>query len=1066
MKKILLNLLALTVFVLVAQMAFAQVTTSGINGKVTDVNGEALTGATIIAVETQTNSEYATVSDVSGFYYLPNMNPGGPYKLTVSFVGFEAFIKNEIYLTLGQTLKINIELSETATELTGVEIIATKNDMFDGNRTGAETVIDRERINAIPSISGDLNDFTKLTPQANIVGNGISIAGSNNRYNSVMIDGTINNDVFGLAANGMNGGQTGISAISYEAIDQIQVVIAPYDVRMSGFAGGGINAVTKRGTNEFHGSAYFKYRDPTFAGWTPGDVENEDREKLPDFTATTYGLTLGGPIIKDKLFFFVNAEFQKDETPQPFDFADYTGASSEAELNDLAELLRNEYGYDPGGFLNNTRELNGRKILARLDYNINRNHKLMVRYQYVFGESIGPIQTNKDDIYFYNSGVQFPSTTHTAAIELKSIFGSQYSNNLKIGLTAVNDDRNVMGDKFPGITIDDGSGTIHLGGEIYSTGNQLNQKIFTLTDNFQIYKGRHAITVGTHNEFYNIYNLFMRRAYGDYAFDSVSGFMQGDPSSYYRIGYSLVDDVRGDGSAAAADFNAFQFGFYVQDEFQATSNLKITGGLRLDIPMFMDDPVERPGFNDTTIAKLEQYYDLKGAKSGSMPKSQLLWSPRVGFNWDISGDASFQLRGGTGIFTSRIPFVWPAGSYTNNGMMIGDYPIYGGEPFNPNWQDQPVGGDDAPSGSQIDLYAEDFKFPQVWRSNIAVDYKLPGDVIATVEFIYTKTINNVLWKDVNIKPPWDSATGTPDNRPLYNTYKNGIEDEYGQIMLGDNTNEGYTYNITTQLRKQFDFGLFASLAYTYGKAESVFDGTSSQNSSQWNYLVSSPIPRNEAQLAISDFDLGHRIVGLVSYRIEYANHLATSVALYYNGQTGRPFSYIYDDYRGNFTNEAYKGPQLIYIPENQSDIILVENNDGLTPEEQWIELDAFIQQDKYLSEHRGEYATRNASRLPWTNIFDLKIAQDIFYKTGTYKHTLQLTFDIFNFGNLLYKDWGRRYTVSNNNIGLIDFEGFQEDGTTPEFSFTRPADDEPWYLDDSGLYSSRWQGMIGIRYKF
>ena len=1065
MKKKLLSFLILTSLVISSQWVFAQVTTSGINGQVTDVNGETLTGATVMAVETQTSSEYATISDDKGYFYLPNMNPGGPYKVTVTFVGFSPFVKDELYLTLGQTFKLNVELSESATELTGVEIIANKNDVFDGNRTGAETVIDRERINSIPSISGDLNDFTRLTPQASVIGDGISIAGSNNRYNSVMIDGTINNDVFGLAANGMNGGQTGVSAISYEAIDQFQVVIAPYDVRMSGFAGGGINAVTKRGTNKFFGSAYYKFRNQGLAGKTPGEVdEGVSREKLADFKAMTYGLTIGGPIIKDKLFFFVNAEFQKDETPQPFDISNYTGKSSEAQLNALGNLFREAYGYDPGDYLNNTRELNGTKILTRFDYNINKNHKLMFRYQYVYGESVGPSQTNKNNIYFYNSGVLFPSTTHTAAIELKSIFGSEYSNNLKLGFTSVNDDRNVMGDKFPGVTIKDGSGTIHLGGEIYSTGNQLKQNIFTLTDNFQIYKGQHVITVGTHNEFYDIYNLFMRRAYGDYTFDSVSGVMQGDLASDYRIGYSLVDDIRGDGSKAAADFNAMQIGFYIQDEYQVNSNFKLTGGIRLDIPVFMDDPLERPGFNDTTIAKLEQYYDLKGARSGKMPKSQFLWSPRVGFNWDIKGDASFQLRGGTGIFTSRVPFVWPAGSYTNNGMMIGDYRDRNGVVFNPDWQTQTVGGPNAPSGSQIDLYTEDFKFPQVWRTNLAADKKLPGGLLATVEFIYTKTINNVLWKDVNLKPAWGNATGTPDDRPLYKTYKNGIESEYGQIMLGDNTNKGYTYNITAQLSKQFDFGLFASLAYTYGKAESIFDGTSSQNSSQWNYLVSNPVPRNEAGVAISDFDLGNRIIGLASYKIEYAKHLATSITLVYNGQTGRPFSYIYNDYSGSFTNEAYAGPQLIYIPKEQSDIIFV----GTAEEQQsqWNDLDAYINQDKYLSEHRGDYAERNASRLPWTNIFDLKIAQDIFVTSGEYKHTLQVTFDVFNLGNMINNNWGRMYYATNNNVGLILFEGFQEDGSTPEFSFDRPKDDEPWNLDDSGLNSSRWQAMIGIRYKF
>ncbi|MEZ5196227.1 MAG: hypothetical protein R2764_07470 [Bacteroidales bacterium] len=275
-------------------------------------------------------------------------------------------------------------------------------------------------------------------------------------------------------------------------------------------------------------------------------------------------------------------------------------------------------------------------------------------------------------------------------------------------------------------------------------------------------------------------------------------------------------------------------------------------------------------------------------------------------------------------------------------MVIGDFRDRSGVPFNPDWQTQTVGGPNAPSGSQIDLYVEDFKFPQVWRTNLAVDKKLPGGLLGTVEFIYTKIINNVLWKDVNLKPAWGNATGTPDERPLYTTYRNGIESEYGQIMLGDNTNKGYTYNITAQLSKQFDFGLFASLAYTYGKAESVFDGTSSQNSSQWNYLVSNPVPRNEAGLAVSDFDMGNRIVGLASYKIEYAKHLATSIALVYNGQTGRPFSYIYNDYNGSFTNEAYAGPQLIYIPKEQSDIIFVGTPDE--KQSQWNELDAYINQ--------------------------------------------------------------------------------------------------------------------------
>jgi len=557
-----------------------------------------------------------------------------------------------------------------------------------------------------------------------------------------------------------------------------------------------------------------------------------------------------------------------------------------------------------------------------------------------------------------------------------------------------------------------------------------------------------------------------RRAYGNYKYGDIASFIAGDTSAEYRIGYSLVDDIRGDGSAAAADFNAMQLGFYGQDEYQWTEQLKVTFGLRIDIPIFTDDPPKIPGFNDTTITKLEKFYNMQGAQSGKMPGSAFLFSPRIGFNYDVFGDKKTQLRGGIGIFTSRIPFVWPAGCYTNNGMVIGEYTAEDSQPFNPDVETQylPDNTIVPGAGSQVDLYAEDFKFPQMLKTNIAVDHNFGNGFIGTVEFIYTKTINNVLWQDVNLKPSWGKASGTPDNRPLFESYKNGIESNYGQIMLGKNTNKGYAYNLTAQIRKDFDCGFNANIAYTYGRSESIFDGTSSQNSSQWNYLVSSPIPKNNAQQSISDFDMRHRIVGYLNF-----TKGGTSVSLFYNGQTGRPFSYIYNDYYGNFTGEGYKTPQLIYIPKEQSDIVFVG-----TPDEQkaqWEALDAFIKKDEYLSENRGYYAERNATRLPWTNIFDFKFSQNLFvFEKRT--QILQLTLDIFNIGNMINRNWGRRYYADNGNIGIIKFEAMVEDPnnnnemTMPTFSFNRPENDEPWLLDDSGINSSRWQAQLGIRYIF
>lgn len=1043
-------------------------TTSEMNGTIKDDSNAPLEGATVVAVHTPTGSQYGAITNDQGYYTIPLMDVGGPYTVTISYVGYAEFSKSAIFLQLGQSYSLNTQLSITEVAIAEVAIIGNRTreyDLFDGNRTGAETVIDKEDLSRMPSLSGDINDFTRFTPQARVVGDGISFAGMNNRYNSVMVDGTVNNDVFGLAANGMNGGQTGVPAFSFETIEQFQITLAPYDVRNGGFVGAGINAVTKSGTNNISGAVYFKYRNQGMAGMTPTDDADYEREKLAEFSAKTYGFNLGGPIIKNKLFFFANVELQDDQTPRPYILDDYIGDTDAAGLQALRDYSIANYDYDPGTFGDVTDALKGQKLFIKLDWNISKKHKLMIRNQYTYGESTSPGHSDYNDLYYSNSGVLFPSATNTTAIELKSRFSPTISNNLKLSYAYVHDNRSVMGDEFPGIIIDDGSGTIHLGGEVYSTGNELTQKIFTITDNFQINKGKHTITIGTHNEFYNIYNLFMRRAYGYYEFDDIAGFEAGTPAMY-RIGYSLVDDIKGDGSAAAADFNAMQLGFYVQDEFRVSDQFKVTAGLRVDIPIYSDQPLGIDGFNDTTVVKLEGEHDLQGAESGAMPFTQILFSPRIGFNWDVTGEKTTQIRGGIGIFTSRVPFVWPAGSYTNNGRMVGDYRDYGTTQFNPNWQTQYVPPKDGsvPSGSQIDLYAQNFKLPQMLKVDLSIDQKLPGGVIATVEGLFTKTINNVLWQDVNMKPSWGTATGS-DNRPLYTTYRNGIEPFYGQIMLGGNTSEGYAYNMTLQLRKNFAMGLNANLAYTYGKSYSIFDGTSSQNSSQWNYLVSSPVPRNEAEVGVSGFDPGHRFVGHISYAKEYIGHLKTMVSLSYIGQSGRVVSYIYNDYNGNFTNEAYRGPQLIFVPETAADIILVDG-DGVADPAQWNELDAFISGNDYLDSQRGDYAERNGSRLPFEHRFDLRIAQDIFVNTGDRRQTLQITFDIFNIGNMISKDWGRVYYASNGNLDIIEFEGMQADGTTPTFSFSRPTDDRPWRIDDSGLNSSRWQAQLGVRYIF
>ncbi|SMD32671.1 Carboxypeptidase regulatory-like domain-containing protein [Reichenbachiella faecimaris] len=1074
-QKNLLSRVLLTIgFLLTSQFLLAQgVTTSGMNGRVIDDQGAELPGATVIAIHASTGSKYGSVTDASGFYRIPNMKAGGPYNITVSFVGFENYIKEGVYLTLGQTHKLDAALSSGATELLEVVVTAGEGEIFDGNRNGASTTVSEQQLNMMPNASRSLNDFTRLTPQAAFTSTGgLSIAGSNNRYNSIFIDGAISNDAFGLAGNGQNGGQIGgLSMISMDALEQVQVAVSPYDVTQSGFTGGSISAVTRSGTNSFEGSVYYLIRNEKLAGKTPGflEVDGEDREKLPEFSAKTYGLRLGGPIIKDKLFFFVNGEIQKDETPSPFNFGTYTGSVSRADIVDLVDYTKATYGYDPGSFEDVVQKLEAEKILVKLDYNISDAHKLTLRHSYNKGENFSPSNSTSSRVRFANGGVFFPSTTNSTALELNSSWGDK-SNKLVIGRTTVEDNRDPLGARFPYVDITEGD--IEFGSEEFSTGNFLEQTIWTITDNFNLYKGKHTFTFGTHNEFYDMNNVFVRQNFGSYDFNTIQDYYDGNPSAYFRS-YSLVDNVTGDGTAAAAAFKAMQLGFYAQDEIQVNNQLRVTGGIRLDIPMFLDDPIDDGYFNTTAAPLIEAAgYDLKGAKAGQAPDPQLLISPRIGLNYDVNGDQSTQLRAGLGVFTSRIPFVWPGAMFNNNGATVGGTAQFSGLTFNGNPDTQPTegdfGGNDAIPQGQMDLFASDFKFPQVFRASVGIDQKLPWwGLIGSAEVIYTKTINNVFYENVNLAPSTENFGGA-DNRALFTN--GSIDGSYSDVYLGSNTSEGSTTNITLSLQKPFDNGLTANVAYNYGTAKAIFEGTSSQNSSQWRgvYAING---RNNAQNGRSDFDAGSRILASVSYRKEYAGFLASTISVFYNGQSGSPFSYTYNS--GRFTGENSRERALIFVPANQSQIVFDESDRSAA--EQWADLDAYISNDDYLKNRRGRYAEKNEARTPFSNIIDVKFMQEFYLEMANgKKNTIQVSFDIFNFTNFLNKDWGKRWQVPNGDgtsIQLLNYEtNITSPGgeTIPTFSFNEGIENKEDLLtkDDSGLISSRWQMQLGVRYIF
>lgn len=1045
-------------------------TSSRINGQVVS-NGESLIGAAVIATHTPTGFEYGTTTNVEGYFTLNNVNVGGPYEIVISFLGYEDLVINDVYLGLGQTETFNLELRESSVTLD--EIVVTSGGLFDGNRTGSETKVSEELIASLPSADRGLNDYLRVTPQADVANNGavngggISFSGVNNRFNSIFIDGAVNNDVFGLANSGTNGGQAGISPISPDAIEQIQIVLAPYDVTLGGFAGGGINAVTRSGTNELEGSAYYFFRNQNLAGVTPTDTENAERTRLAPFTAQTVGARLGGPLIKNKLFFFANAEIQRDEEPRPFVPEDYIGDASLEDIQAVAQKLRDDFGYDPGDFLNNSETIDGEKFLLKLDWNINAKHKLTARHSYVKGTTEIHPAPSESRVVFNNVGYIFPSTTNSTALELKSILGPNVSNNLIIGRTTVRDDRDILGDPFPQIELNDGNGRITIGTDNFSHSNIVNQDVFTITNNFNLFKGKHNWTFGTHNEFFTIENLFTIFSTPEYTyfFDGVNRFLNDENPDLLLFGHEQSVDgspirIGDDATNLGPSFNAAQLAFYGQDEIQINPDFKLTVGLRLDIPIFTDDPpLDNVQFNNETIPILESAgWDLQGARASQAPSTQLLWSPRVGFNYDLHGDKTTQLRGGVGIFTSRVPWVWPGGQFIRNGLNSAfnvDFgvPIFATEE---EWLAN-LTSDASPTGD-VDLFAEDFKYPQILRASLALDKKLAKGWNATGEFTYTKTINNQLVQSINVSPDPIGTLGGADNRPLIN-FDDLLDPTYQNITLVSNTSEGFTWNFTAQLSKQFSSGTYINAAYSFTDAEAVVDGRGFINNTNWQNILSVQGNNNPSRTR-STFAAGSRITGFLSHTFDYSKVASTSVSLFYTGKSGSPFSYVYNNEVSDIAQNSGVS-DLIFVPASPADINLVDIDGGATAAEQWASLDAFIENDSYLSTRRGDFAEANQSRTPFEHIVDLKVTQD-FKFSG---HQFQITLDIFNFTNLLSNSLGRRYFVGGNTFSLIQSNRPEASVDSPvEFNFQDPGD--PFSIVQSGTYSARWVGQFGLRYIF
>ena len=1093
MRKILL-LISLMLTAGVAVLAQG-VTTASISGVVKDAKGTALPGANIVAVHLPSGTTYGSSTRSDGGYTIPNARIGGPYKLTVSFVGYNTQEQGEIMLSLGVTANFNFQLTETGLELN--EIIVSSSALINQDRTGAITNISTAQIQQLPTLSRSFNDYLRLTPQAN----GNSFGGRSAGFNNITVDGGLFNNAFGLS--GTVGGQANAQPISLDAIDQITTSLAPYDVREGSFTGAGVNVVSRSGTNEITGSLYHFFRNEGFVNKKVRDLDNP----YPNFDVKNTGLRLGGPIIKDKLFFFVNYELERRTDPGTTFSASRPGLSGTnvsavqaTELDALRTFLQSNYGFDAGSYEGYNLESNSDKAAVKIDYNISNAHKLTLKYNYLESyrdvppSGSGGIANTRSPgntgLPFLGAYYRINNNLNSFTAELNSNLGNKYANKFQIGYSAFRDFRESTTIKQPFPMVDIGNGTggflTSFGYEPFSANNILNTNVIQISDNFDVYMGPHTFSFGTYNEIYKFENGFAPNYYGIYRFASLSDFYASAAgtagrSSFYRLQYSAADD----GAFPLVTTKAVQLGFYAQDKYEVNANLNVTLGLRVDIPTINADIAR-----NNAVAGFS-FRDGVTIETDKTQKSQLLWSPRVGFNWDVMGNNKTQVRGGSGIFTGRVPYVWISNQASNNGVLFGSRDYTAAQlstlVFSPNVDAYRPGIGSNPPASASATYAiaatdQNFKFPQVWRTNFAVDQTFAGTWIASLDFAYTKDLNAVYNQNVNLPNAPRSAVAVgsgSDTRPIFypalpltagtsnSTANTRLNSPVTDAILMRNTNEGYSYFITAQLKKKFAFGLDAMVAYNYTDAKSVNDGGSIAQSI-WRDRQVSGDP-NQNVLGYFNSLQKHRIISSLNYRKEYAGHFATSVGMFYEMAPSGRFSYVYaGDMNGD---NAGGNNDLIYIPRDQSEIILqnITNTDATiyTAAQQWADLDAYISQDDYLNANRGSYAERNGAQRPWFGQLDFRVLQDFYLDLAGKRNTLQLSVDIFNFGNMLNTDWGVFQTP--NRTSLVEFRGYNATGQPLfRYPYLNNTTKEPLtktYRDDLGL-GSRWQMQLGIRYIF
>ncbi|MEJ0102936.1 MAG: carboxypeptidase regulatory-like domain-containing protein [Bacteroidota bacterium] len=1062
----------------------AQETTATLSGNVTDSKSQPIVGATVVVKHEPTGYSTTTQTNSKGLYLVPNLKPGGPYTIRITFVGLQEEKFENINLTLGNNPDINIAMQADEKNIQEVVVTGTKKSSINGLSIG------KAQLNILPSLGRSLSDFTRLTPQSN----NNSFAGSNFRYNNITLDGAMNNDAIGFSNSfgGVSGGgQSGTAGsgtrtnpYSIDVIQEVQVQLAPYDVKLGNFTGGSVNAVTKSGTNDMHGSVYGYGRNQTLVGKSPDGYKTKIGSDFYDYQ---YGGTLSGAIIKNKLFFIANAEITRRQEPTFYNAGDPGAAITVAQAQDIAAKFQ-AAGFDAGGYSRATIFTKSNKFFGRLDYNISPKSTLTLRGIYTKGWG-NNLERTPYIFQFGSTDFTQTSVNVNVVAELKTKISRNVNNQLILGYINVHDSRTFPGGAAnisPYADITNGATNVWLGTWREASIYDQRQKTFEFTDNVTWNKGIHKFTFGTHNEFYNFNYGFVNSWNGRWQYNSIGDFDTDKPSrvrSAYPSDQSKNNYDYLSGNVPGSKFNVGLASIYAEDEIAITSRFKITPGLRIDYSYVGSQPPTDTALNkvpDNVNESSPTYSHTPFASFNNKWFGNAALSPRLGFNWDVKGDKSIIVRGGSGIFTGRIPFAWLGYAYTLSGPNFNNIDVKsaalpgGVLPLTGPQDLVTTIGAISPAAiktREVDLVDNNFKLPTVWRSNVAVDFKFGTGYKLTLDAMYTKTIHDVKFQQINRKDVTQYYTTGPTETPIY-TPSASNSGQYSNIFLLSNTSEGYRYNLTAQISKVtsgIHIGNDASLnfnwsvAYTYGQSKDLSNGIRNSMQSNWDYNPA--ISANNPQLAYSNFDLRHHIVATAGGSLNWNAANTTSLNFFYSGQSGSPYSLIYASTPGNIINSSSALPYIPTVAETNTMILDAANRDAFN---------AFVDGDSYLKTRRGQYAERNGLRTPWNHDLDLKLMHEFRLSKTNKFHTIQISFDVFNVLNLLNNSWGHINFVSNTNNYTVNFLKFVNDannvkpgdpstGYLPTFQFLQPTNNH-YYTSDP--VNSRWQGQLGVKYNF